>query len=199
MVRIGISVEGITEERFIKMVLAPYLANKKIYVTAISMGGNVKLDRVQSELKKIAYNYDYVSTFYDFYGFKGKSNGESKDTLEQKIKAHVQDGIREKLIPYIQMHEFEGLLFSSPASIASNLKDEKIVQWAKSILAEFDDNPEAINNSPETAPSKRLEQNTIYRKTTHGPNIAKEIGIDTLRVRCAGFNVWLTRMEELAA
>lgn len=31
MVRIGVSVEGATEERFIKMVLAPYLATKQAY------------------------------------------------------------------------------------------------------------------------------------------------------------------------
>lgn len=52
MVRVGISVEGVTEERFVKMVLAPYLAHKQIFVTAISIGGDVKLDRIKAELKK---------------------------------------------------------------------------------------------------------------------------------------------------
>lgn len=71
MVRIGISVEGTTEERFIKQVLAPYLAAKLIFVVPISMGGDVKLDRVKNELKCMAASFDYVTTFYDFYGFKG--------------------------------------------------------------------------------------------------------------------------------
>ena len=70
MVRVGISVEGTTEERFVEMVLSPYLAQKNIYITPISMNGDVKLDRVKNELKKIGNSFDYVTTFYDFYGFR---------------------------------------------------------------------------------------------------------------------------------
>jgi hypothetical protein len=45
MVRVGISVEGATEERFIKISLTPHLAKKDIFVTPVSMGGNVSIDR----------------------------------------------------------------------------------------------------------------------------------------------------------
>lgn len=199
MVRIGISVEGVTEERFVKMVLAPYLADKQIFVTAISMGGDVKLDRVRAELKKIAYGFDYVSTFYDFYGFKGRADDESKGSLERKMKDHVHENIRNRIIPYIQMYEFEGLLFSSPEALATHLQDPSVIEWSTQVLHEFENNPERINNSKETAPSKRLGQRTKYRKTTHGPNIAKEIGIEKLREMCNGFDEWLNQMEELAA
>lgn len=44
MVRIGISVEGTTEERFVKQVLEPYLAERGVYVTAISMNGEEEFD-----------------------------------------------------------------------------------------------------------------------------------------------------------
>ena len=198
MVRIGISVEGVTEERFIKMVLYPYLFDKQIVVIPISMGGDVNLDRIRSELQNIANDFDYVSTLYDFYGFGDKSANETKDTLEQKMNEHVHDSIRNRLIPYIQMYEFEGLLFSSPASIAAELKDGSLAQWAESILQRFNDNPEKINDSTETAPSKRLEKDTNYKKTIHGPNIAKEIGIDAIREKCAGFHDWLSRLEACA-
>ena len=197
MVRVGISVEGVTEERFVKMVLSPYLASKQIHVTAISMGGDVKLDRIKAELKKIAHHFDYVSTFYDFYGFKGKAENETKDTLEQKIQESVHDSIQTKTIPYIQMYEFEGLLFSSPQKIASNLRDNQLTAWAESILADFNADPEKINDSKKTAPSKRLEGNTIYRKTTHGPNIAKDIGIKAIRMKCTGFDTWISSLEGL--
>lgn len=197
MVRVGISVEGITEERFMKLVLAPYLANKDIYITPISMNGDVKISRVASELKNILYNFDYVSTFYDFYGFKGKSDAETKETLEQKIIDIVQQTVRQRLIPYVQMYEFEGLLFSSPAALASNLSDASLVNWADNILVQFNGDPERINDSTATAPSKRLQGNTKYRKTTHGPNIADEIGIDGIRNKCGGFDGWLNRLENL--
>ena len=197
MVRVGISVEGATEERFIKMVLAPYLAAKQVYVTPVSVGGGINLDRIRSELKRMANSFSYVTTFYDFYGFQGRANGETKASLEDKIKQHVHSSVQTKLIPYVQMYEFEGLLFTSPEVIASHLNGDSLTRWAQAVLSQFNNNPEEINDSTETAPSKRLIQKTNYRKTTHGPNIAEEIGIEALRDKCVGFNKWLVRLESL--
>lgn len=197
MVRVGISVEGATEERFVKMVLAPYLAAKQIYVTPVSVGGAINLDRIRSELKRMASSFSYVTTFYDFYGFQGSEQGETKASLELKIKEHAHPSIQAKLIPYIQMYEFEGLLFTSPEAIAMHLSGDKLMSWAQAILSQFNNSPEDINDSTETAPSKRLIQKTNYRKTTHGPNIAEEIGIDVLREKCVGFDEWLVRLESL--
>lgn len=202
MVRVGISVEGTTEERFVEMVLSPHLAQKQIYITPISMGGDVKLDRVKSELKKIANSFDYVTTFYDFYGFKGKLEDDTKASLEKKIFEHSHKSIQAKLIPYVQMYEFEGLLFSCPTAMHDQLNQQNsepsVEVWASNVLSQFGSDPEKINDSPQTAPSKRLEANTNYRKTTHGPNIAKQIGISKLREKCVGFDKWLNNLEQLA-
>ncbi len=197
MVRIGISVEGLTEERFIKILIAPYLSSQGIYVTPISIDGNVSINRIKHELVKLIYSFDYVSTFYDFYGFKHKDETETKLTLEAKINESVKVEFRHKLIPYVQMYEFEGLLFSAPAAIASVLQNESLIDWANQILGEHSDNPEKVNDSRETAPSKRLEKATNYRKTTHGPNIAKEIGLLKIREMCSGFDAWLETLEKL--
>jgi hypothetical protein len=195
MVRVGISVEGATEERFISLV--PHLAQKDIFVTPISMGGNVSIDRVRYEINKLLYSFDVVTTFYDFYGFKRKPEGDTKSSLEARILESVPKAQRCQIIPYIQMYEFEGLLFSSPSTIATVLQQDEIRLWAEDILHQFHGNPELINNSSQTAPSKRLAV-TPYRKTTHGPNIAKEIGLDILRGKCKGFGDWLSRLEALA-
>lgn len=198
MVRVGISVEGTTEVRFVEAVLAPYLAAKYVYVKPISMGGKVNVDRVKSELKNIGYSFDYVTTLYDFYGFKKKFEGDTKVNLEQRISDIVHESIKPKLIPYIQMYEFEGLLFSCPDGMERGLNEKGAKEWCQSILDKFDNNPEKINNSLETAPSKRLENQTSYSKTTHAPNIAKEIGIEKIREMCAGFNEWLSKLEALS-
>jgi recombinational DNA repair ATPase RecF len=51
------------------------------------------------------------------------------------------------------------------------------------------DNPEGINDSPQTAPSKRLEQlRPHYRKTFHGPKAAARIGLDKIREQCPHFS-----------
>lgn len=197
MVRLGISVEGPTEERFIKISLVPYLREKDIDVTPISMNGNLSIDRVKHELGKLVYNFDYITTFYDFYGFQRKVTGETKTTLESKIHGSIKEDLRKKLIPYVQMYEFEGLLFSSPKDIALVLQGKSLDAWATGILKEFNNNPEKVNNSKDTAPSKRLEQYTNYRKTTHGPDIAEQIGLATIRRMCSGFDEWLKKLEEL--
>lgn len=198
MVRIGISVEGLTEERFVKVVLAPYLLDKGILMTPINKKGNISVDSVKAELKTLVKTFEFVTTLYDFYGFKKKNQNETKESLERRIEEAMHDDVRRKLIPYVQMYEFEALLFSCPDSMARELNDGSVKEWCEGVLSKFGAQPELINNSPQTAPSKRLEAHTDYRKTTHGPNIAKGIGIEKIREKCPGFNRWLTKLEELA-
>lgn len=197
MVRLGISVEGVTERRFVTTVLVEHLATCEVFSTPVSICGNVSVPRVNAELNKLSRSFDYITTFYDFYGFKGKPQASTKASLEQDVFLGVNDFTKEKLIPYIQMHEFEGLLFSSPVAIANNVEGNDVERWSQKILQEFGGNPERINDSPQTAPSKRLEQFTNYRKTIDGPNICKEIGLNVIRNKCNGFDDWLSKLENL--
>ncbi|MCU7814817.1 MAG: DUF4276 family protein [Candidatus Thiodiazotropha sp. (ex Rostrolucina anterorostrata)] len=197
MVRIGISVEGLTEELFVKQVLFPHFFERGISVTPIQVGGNVSVDRIGKELTRLTRSFNYVTTLYDFYGFKRKTDSETKGSLEERIAKSIKTDYQDVLIPYVQMYEFEGLLFSSPSAIASVLQDEGLESWAGSVLAQFDNDPEMINDSRETVPSKRLIDQSSYRKKTHGPAIAAHIGLESLREKCAGFGDWITRLEGL--
>ncbi len=200
MVRLAISVEGPTEERFVKMVLEPHLQAREIYATPIplgSNGGDVSLSRIRRDLNELSRNFDKVTTLYDFYGFRGKAENENKASLEQKIVGCVAERLRRRVIPYVQMYEFEGLLFSSPEAIENNIRQDGLAEWANNVLRQFGNNPEMINDSEQTAPSKRLINRANYIKTTHGPDIAKEIGLVVLRERCAGFGNWLAALEAL--
>jgi hypothetical protein len=191
------SVEGLTEELFVKQVLFPHFIERGISVTPIQVGGNVSVDRIGNELTRLARSFNYVTTFYDFYGFKRKVVNETKMSLEERIAQSIKADYQSMLIPYVQMHEFEGLLFSSPSAIARVLQDDGLEGWAVGVLAQFDNDPEMINDSRETAPSKRLIDQSSYRKKTHGPAIAAHIGLENLRERCAGFGDWITRLEDL--
>lgn len=114
MVRLAISVEGSTEERFVRMVMVPHLEMRGIYAEPLLLGrngGDVYLPRVRKELNHFAKSFDKVTTLYDFYGFRGKDESENKGSLEQKIVDCVAESFRERIIPYVQMYEFEGLLF----------------------------------------------------------------------------------------
>lgn len=199
MVRLGISVEGLTEERFVKQVLYPYLQSQNIYVTAVNMNGAVSIARICRELRKLVHNFDYITTLYDFYGFSGKSASDTKESLEDKIKNCIQEDLQYKVIPYVQMYEFEGILFSKPEILSNVLSGSDLEIWANSILSSFNDNPERINNSPQTAPSKRLESNTNYKKTIHGAEIANLIGIDSIRSKCSGFDSWIQGLTNISS
>jgi len=200
MVRLAISVEGLTEERFIQMVIAPHLCDRGIYAIPLLLGengGDISLPRIKRELNHLATSFDKVTTLYDFYGFRGKKESDDKISLEQKIIECVAAPLRSRIIPYIQMYEFEGILFSSPKAIENNILQKGLEDWADKILQQFYGDPEKINDSKQTAPSKRLKNKTNYIKTVHGPNIAREIGLATLREKCAGFGDWLNNLEAL--
>lgn len=203
MVRLAVSVEGQTEERFIKEVVAPHLQDREIYTAPVLLGrsgGSVSIPRVRKDLTKLLRSFDRVTTLYDFYGFKGKDKAESKESLERKILDCVKSYSRSRLIPYVQMYEFEGLLFSSPEAIENNIPPHRgLSDWARRVVEEFGGNPETINDSEHSAPSKRLSSKARYIKTVHGPDIAGEIGLEVLREKSRGFRKWLSELEGLVA
>ncbi|VVH62341.1 hypothetical protein BSPWISOX_880 [uncultured Gammaproteobacteria bacterium] len=194
MTRLLISVEGKSEWKFVEQVLQPHFANLEVYIKLHNMKGNISIDRVSGKLNRLIHNFDFVTTLYDFYGFKRLSDNETKKTLEDKIKNGIKQGQQHKIIPYVQMYEFEALLFSDSVKMASGLKTNQ--GWIDEVVNDFSD-LETINNSKETAPSKRIENNATYIKTQHAPIILQEIGLPKIREKCRGFNAWLAQLENL--
>ncbi len=86
-------------------------------------------------------------------------------------------------------------LFSEPHIPAekTGISQRKI----EKITEQFD-SPEEINDSPQTAPSKRLEAlSPGYRKVAMGKVISEAIGIPTIRNKCPHFDEWLEKMEKM--
>jgi hypothetical protein len=72
----------------------------------------------------------------------------------------------------------------------------------KQIIVEFQDDIEKINDSPQTAPSKRLEKlfnevGEFYDKVFHGEGIAADIGLESLREKANRFNEWVEKIIKL--
>jgi predicted transcriptional regulator len=194
MIRLFISVEGKSERMFVEQTLVPHLLNFDVFVELHDMKGNISVDRISEKLNRLIHNYDFITTLYDFYGFKGLESNETKKTLEEKIKESIKSIQRHKIIPYIQMYEFEALLFSDAEIMANNLNVSQ--SWIDEIINTCQD-LETINNSKETAPSKRIGKNAKYIKTQHAPEILQEIGLLKIREKCQGFNKWITQLEKL--
>ena len=223
---VEVVVEGPTENLFVKNVLAPYWALRGIFVTppkirtridkhtgTVYAGGDIRFPRVAKQVGNFLKQRRniVVASFVDYYGLK---EWPSLDTineqhsprdiariLNQAAMDYIQQSYPETLpqkryFPFTAVHEFEALLFSDTFVLSKHLHIP--VCTIDAVLQECG-SPEEINNSPETAPSKRLDQWTTgqYGKTTTGISIAQEIGIDAMRQRCPLFDDWLTAIERL--
>jgi len=216
-------VEGKTERFFIQDVVIPHLAQRNIFVTPIILskpgekGGDVKFSRAKNDIERhLKQRPDtYLTLFVDYYGIKKGWPGRDledadRDALSAAQKAQrVNDATLQEVcrifnnyrpdtrfIPFIAMYEFEALLFSDPQILARKLDVSQ--GTIEEILKECGE-PEDIDDSSETAPSKRLESlSSRYKKTSTGIAIAKEIGLPRIREKCPIFNEWLTKIENIS-
>jgi hypothetical protein len=155
----------------------------------------------------------YVTTLFDLYGLDTTFRGvaESKGhpptvraaIIEEQLHGDVIAAAQvraERFIPHVQPHEFESLLFSDVSRLCEGEPEwqhqSKPLIAARAAVSD----PEHINDSPQTAPSKRLEHlRPHYRKTFHGPKAAKSIGLDKIRAECPHFRHWYDRLAALTA
>ena len=103
-----------------------------------------------------------------------------------------------RLKPYLQVHEFETLLFSRPEYIVQVLRgtdtDNLNLQRARQAFSSV----EEINDGSATSPSHRIRALfPHYDKVLHGPQIVKRVGLQIIRESCPHFNAWLTWLESL--
>lgn len=205
--------EGQTEEDFIKRIITPYLLSKSIFIMPIVLHGGVNFDRVKRDvINSLKSKVNAVSYFVDYYGLQDWPEKETIRTgsRPQQIAEILNNAAKyaicreagddlnpsQRFIPFMAVHEFETLLFSNSAILAEGLGIEQAV--VDNVLEQFNGKPENINNSPETAPSKRLEGwKSDYKKTTDGITIAEKIGLSTMREKCPLFNQWLSAIEIL--
>ncbi|MGF1762513.1 DUF4276 family protein [Aliivibrio kagoshimensis] len=213
MIRINVFVEGQTEETFVRDVLAPYFVPQEIYLNPILVltspghkGGIVNYDKVRYQVVKLCQHdrTAYLTTLIDYYGLPNNFPAYDELTLapasERVLRleeAFSDDVNEENFIANFLLHEFEALLFCDPQKFEDWIDDPEPVDTLQNIKDSFA-TPEDINNSRETAPSKRiLSAVPHYRKTLHGPLIAGDIGIDEMRRQCPHFNYWVEKIVRL--
>ena len=198
--------EGPTEGDFVDKLLAGHLRGKGIETTPVLLGGSVTVQRLAREMANLLWKryYHYVTSFVDFYGFRGKGDL-APDQLQCEIRQKVDERIgiswnQTRVFPYVQRHEFEGLLFSNVESfttLPAEDVDTACVGQLRRIRQQFP-TPEDINDSSTTAPSKRIRRLIPrYDKRVNGPDVAAEIGLCRIRAQCPRFHDWLTHLESL--
>ena len=68
----------------------------------------------------------------------------------------------DRFMPFVVMHEFEGLLFSDCAAFSRGIGRSDLDVSLREIRNDFT-TPEEINDSPITAPSKRVDWCLVIR------------------------------------
>lgn len=206
--------EGQTEESFAKSILAPYFTTKGIMVypiihrtkegpTGIFRGGISDYNKAIKEIKRICLQHvnEKVTSFIDYYGLNNIPQisyvGPNKHVLINQVENRLYSDVAcGNFIPYVSLHEFESLLFSKPEEFA--YLNPRAVAKFNTILSEYNNNPEYINNGLETAPSKRIKKEIReYSKVIDGIKIAKHVPLAEMRIKCKHFNEWITRLETL--
>lgn len=217
MKRLIIVCEGETEQQFCEELLRNHLFNKSILMfTPIikkTNGGICTWSVLKKQLKcHLNEGQAFVTTFIDYYGIKDsyafprwieaktiEDKYQRMIFLENSMLEDMDTSLRTRFIPYLQLHEFESLLFCNLHAFedvvpAEDIKDRSALE---KVLYDYP-NPELINENVSTSPSHRL-QHIIngYVKTIYGAELAKSIGLYEIRERCPHFNEWLTTIEAL--
>lgn len=228
MTRLLVEVEGETEEDFVNDVLAGHLCSVSVgykVVSARLLGksrhrkqrGGIKewdivrkgiLDHLKQDPEVI------VTTIVDYYGLPGTwpgwvdaSSGRKcaserasiiEEALSRDVSSKLQNFDPRRFVPYVEMHEFEALLFSDTDQFALSIGRPDLSSEFRAIRNKFH-TPEEINDSPETHPSKRIRALfPRYQKRLMGVDAAKKIGLDTIRKECPAFRRWMEKLESLA-
>ena len=226
MARLLVHVEGQTEESFVNEVLRGHLATWGYHSVGARIVGNVRLRerrggiRVWPSVKKDIVNHlredqhCIATTMVDYYGlpqtWPGRVQSAALRSIEEKARV-VQDAIRDEVVaemgpsfdagrfvPFLVMHEFEGLLFSDCAAFSRGIGRPDLESSFREIREHFV-TPEEINDSPITAPSKRV-RNLLpgYEKPLLGVLAVLEIGLAGIRNECPHFDEWMRQLEARA-
>ena len=230
MSRLLLHVEGETEETFVNDVLAPHLYARGYDSVRARLVGNARQrDRrggirdwnavrrdITNHLRKDTGSF--ATTMVDYYGlprsgqraWPGRSRASTlpfpkkADAVEAALRVDVDREMGggfdlNRFVPFVMMHEFEALLFSDCEQFGRGIGRPDLAASFQGIRDQFA-SPEEIDDSPETAPSKRVESLVAgYQKPFLGILAALEIGLDAMRRECPHFAMWLSRLEALPA
>jgi len=222
MKRLYLTVEGQTEQAFAVDVLQPHLAAFNVFVVKPRLtglharrGGRVPrggllntfkhtlgdigrwLREDQSGDARFSIMVDLYSLPHDFPDYDQAMTSSDPyhqaATLETALARQLND---DRFVPYLQLHEFEALLLSSPMKFGGWF--ENVEKQIKKLAIECQKfkSPEQIDHGQLTHPKARIKKYIAdYDENVDGPALAADIGLDIIRAKCPHFGQWLTKLE----
>ena len=229
MTRLLVHVEGQTEETFVNEVLSEYLLLRGYTSVSARVVGNARLRERRGGIKAWSAVREDIArhlqgdvgcistTMVDYYAlpatgpkaWPGRAvantlpHAQKADAVESQIAQDISTVLEVPLhqlrfIQFVVMHEFEALLFSDCQAFATAVSRDDLKDALQEIRDQFG-SPEEINDSPQTAPSKRIERLIPgYEKPLLGTLAALEIGLHRMQLECPRFAIWLGKLENAA-
>jgi hypothetical protein len=216
MSRLYLFAEGQTEQTFADIVLKPHLATVGVYMHnpvlvahcrkkgKTHRGGGRKYEPMRKDilrfLKQERGDDVFFTTMIDLYalhsGFPGTDAAENLrhtphlrvESLETTWLADIGD---DRFIPFIQLHEYEALLFTEISQLEFFYPNAPAKIARLQQVADGVETPELIDDGHYTAPSKRIiSEFPEYEaaKRTVGPQVGELIGLIEIRAKCPHFN-----------
>ena len=219
MIRLNLLVEGHSEEVFVNRVLVPHLAARGVFgsvrmvTTSRGMGRagrgglvgywNVRVDLIHW-LRGDRRPDARFTTLFDWYRLPGDFPGVAMAAGLSDLSARVECLERElsrdlgdaRLIPYLQLHEFEALILADATKLLTMFPDQQEAVEALTAVADGEGGPEAVNL--DNPPSKRVQELIPrYNKKVAAAQVADAVGLQTMRRRCPRFHAYMSRLEAL--
>lgn len=218
-------VEGQTEQTFADIVLKPHLAALGVYMSKPVLvahcrkkrithrGGGRKYEPMRKDILRFLRQEQgrdvFFTTMIDLYalhsGFPGTAAAEqlrhSPALRVKSLEAAWREDIGDRrFIPFIQLHEYEALLFARISQLEVFYPNSSAKIARLQSVADGVDTPELIDDGFHTAPSKRIiSEFPSYgaAKRTVGPQVCELIGLPEIRAKCPHFGEWLSKLEGL--
>lgn len=220
--------EGQTEELFVKRVLRDYMAEKgvvtktRLLLTSrkrdarggIKSYGQVRRDLVLWHKENLGKRNEthFYTTMIDFYALptdfpeyaEAMRVMDAYLRVEKLEEAFGQDVDMRDFVPYVQLHEYEALVFCGLDFLLERYAGaDSAVRELRKVLDGFSGNPEIVDGGWDTAPSRRIANELAkvsyrYNKPECGAYVAERVGMTALRERCGHFDGWIRRLDKIA-
>ena len=226
MIRLFFYVEGHTEQGYVDRVLKDHLALFEVMVEGailvstgkkhgvVYRGGGRHYAPMKKDLHNLLSQHKgsdvRFTTMLDLYklyrDFPGTVEADKLlhspyNRVERLESAFAVDVNDTRLIPHIQLFEFETILFCEPDAFSFYYENQaKDIRELKKI-AESVNTPELINDGEQSAPSKRIARffpDYPDAKPDAPAVISEGISLEVVRRKCPHFNQWLSTLESLA-
>jgi len=168
-------------------------------------GGGMVWKHYENDIRRLlrSTHLHRVSILVDFYAYPRNAPGmnccdrphQPRKCTDLRIAA-MADAIGDpRFVPHVVLHEFETWVIAAALGTSQVLGDGSVARRLQAEARSVDDDVELLNDSRQTAPSKRvLKCWPDYDKVIDGIEVIREGGLAAVMERCPGLSGWVDQL-----